>query len=1015
MFVPTSASWVHLIVWLLNVGAKLPAQALREVVELYTNWMMGTFGHGPFTPDLLAWLYAWLVELEEDRKPSGTPRTYCCSFGYREGRGLTDKLRTAFLMFSNKRPDLAADYLNRVRVYDHGRNVVSSIVKFRGTLAEAAPKELAALTLESLIPGRKEEEPELYGTRERDEPFEFLDHEFLPAAPAQGPFLELLIHAPNEGLTLIRKLVDHAIQFSVRGRDPGDNGFRISFDDGERFFSWTSTYRWSRGESGHYALGSGLMALEAWAHRRIEACEDFDAVLSDVLGPPSTSAAFVLIAVDLIISHWPKSRAAAVPFLGCPELVSLDRTRQAHDQVIVPDFFGLSALVKEPTGGATRESLKQRPSRGLPLERLVGIYSGFGPESLRAKLEQLLRSASQRLGPPEATSNFADPRFMAQHELNLINPQNWSERQIQRQDGTTETGQEYTSPAAEANHLIALNAGAASRFEAANVRNALLLAIDDPSRSSAGLAAHGVTWALGHASSPIDADDHEQEGFVSGEGIRAAALVAIRDGSDHLRHEHGVWAEQTLIDALSAPEDVAAPVRGGLRFNPVATAFAGIAELYRRDPTPARLRTLLEIAARESPAGAHGFFVAATNLAALDERIPKSIVRCAFAAAVKPLRQWDVSEEEAARRNALCATQTAKAVEEELAWLSGASTEPAWPRFEAEGMRPVRRRRRPGIRIAGPAPEPESAPKERAAPPETYVNEQAAALWVGALRPLLDVSKRPWLREFATAYADFSANLNGQGLDHDEELSRSPSEWNANYYPLLTRTLVGLSEAEIDELALKRIIGLPDEPFFDVTPEFLRAVDVIYFNDHSLETVAPRIRQRFIDRLKESSAWRRLLGTRSSSIESHLAPAIGTIFFNDYILRQTTTYLKPKAIERIGPFLPQLIDLLTSGPSYFAALLTMDLLEVSSEASLLPILVAGGQAWVGSYADDTGLWVEHGIGRRVCAWIDRVRQRAPEVLSADKPDRQDIDVILAALVRLGVPEARQLEAALAAL
>jgi hypothetical protein len=59
--------------------------------------------------------------------------------------------------------------------------------------------------------------------------------------------------------------------------------------------------------------------------------------------------------------------------------------------------------------------------------------------------------------------------------------------------------------------------------------------------------------------------------------------------------------------------------------------------------------------------------------------------------------------------------------------------------------------------------------------------------------------------------------------------------------------------------------------------------------------------------------------------------------------------------------------------------------------------------------------VEHGIGRRVCAWIDRVRQSASEALSTDKLERQDIDAILATLVRLGIPEARQLESALAAL
>jgi hypothetical protein len=383
---------------------------------------------------------------------------------------------------------------------------------------------------------------------------------------------------------------------------------------------------------------------------------------------------------------------------------------------------------------------------------------------------------------------------------------------------------------------------------------------------------------------------------------------------------------------------------------------------------------------------------------------------------VKPVRQWDVREEEATRRAALYATQTAKAVEEELAWLNGASTEPGWPKFEAEEMRSVRRRPRRGIRMGGPRPQSKNtALGQQAPPPETYVDEQAAALWIGALRPLLDVSKRPWLREFTTAYADFSANLNGQGLEPNEELSRIPSEWNANYYPLLARTLVGLSEAEIDDLALKRIIVLPDEPFFDVTPQFLRAVDAIYFNDHSLETAAPRVRKRFIDRLKESAGWRRLVGARSGSIEIHLGPAIGAIFFNDYVWTQTSTYLTPKAIERTGPFLPQLIDLLTSGPNYFAALVAMDLLEVSPQASLLPVLVAGGKAWIGSYADDSRFWVEHGIGRRVCAWIDRVRQSASEALSADKLERKEIDAILATLVRLGIPEARQLESALEAL
>lgn len=1012
MFVPSGVSWVHLLAWLLKLGSRVPAQALGDVAELYSNWMFGTFGHDPITPNLVPWLHAWLVELEDEGTLGAPARTYSGHFGYRENLGLAEKLRTAFLMFANKRPELAVEYLNRVRVFEHDRGVVSSIMKFRGTLAQAAPKELAALTAENLIAEGEENDP--YRRGDREGPFQYLDHEFLPAAPAQGPFLDLLTHAPDEGVALIRKLTDYAIQFRVRGRDPGEDGFRIPLDDGERFVPWTGSYRWSRGEGNDYAVASGLMALEAWAHQRVEGGDEFDAVLKDVLGPPGTSAAFLLIAVDLIISHWPMSQGAAVPFLACPELVSLDRTRQGHDQIELPDLFGPKSLEKEPVGSATRNSLKQRPSRRVPLERLVGFYGVFGPEKLRAKLEQLLQVASERLGVPEPGSNFADPRFMARHELNLVDPANWQEREVMREDGVVECGREYVPPQEEAEHLDALYTRSAAKLASTNVRAALLLAIDSPSRSSPELAAQGVAWAQEELRRPknndVDAEDDGGDEFVSGEGIRAAAFVALRDGNDELRTAYGDWAERFLLDALKAENDVAHRIRGGLKFNPVATAFAGLAELYCREPSSARLRTLLEIAARESPAGAHGFAATAAGLATVDERIPKAIIRCGFAACLKPIRQWDVSDEEAARRAAFHAEQTTKAVEDELAWLNESALEPAWPDFEPDGSRPRRRRRR-GIRINRSPRIPE--PDEVARAPESYVDDQAAALWIGAHWSIVDVSVRPWLRELVIAYADFSARLNGLGLGPDEELSRGPGEWNSRYYALLARTLIGLTEGEIDELAVTRITSLPDRSFFDITPEFLRAVDAIYFNDHLLEAEAPAIRQRFIDRLVVSSGWQWHVGRRSSSIEVHMGPAVGAIFFNEYVLGQTATYLKPKAMERLAPFLPALIDLLARAPSHFVALVTMDLLEASPGAPLLPLVVAGGKAWVASYGDDTSFWVELGIGRRLCALINQIRETSPGALVANRSERQAIDATLAVLVRLGVAEARVLEAALA--
>ena len=196
-------------------------------------------------------------------------------------------------------------------------------------------------------------------------------------------------------------------------------------------------------------------------------------------------------------------------------------------------------------------------------------------------------------------------------------------------------------------------------------------------------------------------------------------------------------------------------------------------------------------------------------------------------------------------------------------------------------------------------------------------------------------------------------------------------------------------------MALKRITRLPDEPFFDVMPQL------------------PGRRTSFTS---TTASWKPRLPTSAdaSSIASkllRLAPPCGnpvrfdrdpswTGHRNDLLQR-----LRPEANldlphaqgGRADQSLPTATHRPTDrGPSYFAALVTMDLLEVSLQPSLLSVLVAGGKAWVGSYADDTGLWVEHGIGRRVCSWIDRVRQSAPEALSSDKPERQNIDVILAA-------------------
>jgi hypothetical protein len=919
---------------------------------------------------------------------------------------LESDLRIGFLMFCNRTPALAAEYLRSLHKHRrrHRNAAARSILKFRGTLAQAAPAELAELTAAILIPERRREErhPGRYEIRE---PFDYSDHQFLPASPAQGPFLELLIHAPEQGLSLVRRLVDHAISFYTNGRSPDGDAIVIPYEDSDRGFPWVRSYTWSREGPGHYCVTSALMALEAWGHRRIEAGEPFDKVLADVLGPPGAPAAYLLVAVDLLLSHWAKSREAAVPFLGCPELLCLDRQRLVHDNLEFPDLFGLKALQKEPVGVASLDTLQKYPSRRRMFDDLIGLYGAFGPAPLRERLSELLRQAVARLGPPNDQSDLNDPTFMAVYALNLLDPRNWPEVSVVRDDGTQTAGRQYASPAAEREHSERLQQGARDRQMAANMQAAIGLTLDNPSRSSPAFAAEAVAWAQNIAPT-LEEDDTDAE-WIREEAVFSAAMIAIRDGDAELRSRHAVWAHSIFDQALQTKDDTAHRFRSGLRFNPIAIAFVGMIHSPRDAPTPNYVRSLLEVAARDNPAAAHGFGAAASTLAGIDERLPRAVLRCSFAAAIKPARHWEVPEEENAARADRHRQRVQAALNAELAWLAGERPEPEWPAFPAVSTSSRRRR------IILVPEQPEAAPTRRA-PPEEYTDHQAAALWLRAAAALADVTTRSWLREMVRAYVQWTAAANGAGLTQDEEIDNGPTEWNDAYYGLLAKCLPGLESQDIDTIALTPIISLPDEPFFDVVTGFLRSLDAVFFNEHALQAQdLVHIRSVFARRLIASNGWHHLAGSGSASVEVHIGPAIAAFFFNDHDQFQPTTcYLFPKAIDRLDPFLPLLKTLVESGPSFFTALITLNLLEVTPRPAHLPFIVMAAHVWLKSYPDSAPFWIDSGTGHRACTLIDVIWRTEPVLFNRAQTLRNDVDQLLSALVRIGVAEAARLEQAL---
>jgi hypothetical protein len=294
---------------------------------------------------------------------------------------------------------------------------------------------------------------------------------------------------------------------------------------------------------------------------------------------------------------------------------------------------------------------------------------------------------------------------------------------------------------------------------------------------------------------------------------------------------------------------------------------------------------------------------------------------------------------------------------------------------------------------------------------DEYADHQAAALWLANSKGLFEGENRRWLVDLVSAYAEWTAKANGAGLAAGEGLTGEPREWNDAYFDALANCLPAMALAEIDELVLDPICSLPDEPFLDVLATFIADVDRVFFNGQGLSVEeAVRIRSVLAERLVETGGWRSMVRRRSSSIEMHLGPAVGAVFFNRYGFTQPpAAYLLPKGVDRLGPFLPLLTRLAEDAPCPFVAIVTLNLLEVAPRTGHAPMLVAAAKSWIGAFPDNSEFWVDQHIGRRTCRLLDIVLVKSNALFGPHRMLRPVVNAILAALVRSGVPEAARLE------
>lgn len=639
---PTGQGWYYLASWLLSLGGTLPVKAMPEVTDFLVGWLsVGLIFPDPLSIKILTAFKAWLIEIERSNDTEDWRQRRSVFGGALEReqvKRIEEDMRTYLVLLANRAPQAAKDYLAFVQTRRRKTEVYSKLLKFDGTLAQAAPDQLAAITLDALV---KPPEDEHKNRNERwdNDAFTQFDHQFIPASPAQGPFFDLLTHAPAIGLKLIRDLIDKAIAFHTKGKPArNDDVLIVETETGERRFPWLNTYGWSRA-SHYFSITSALMALEAWAHARIEKGEPVATVIADVIGAPDAPAAYALVVVDILLSQWPKTVGAAVPYVACAELLCLDMSRPVHERMELPDFLGLDKLQKEPTSGPRLEALKSRVSRRVSLDRLLINYAnGADWSAERERATALLQEASARLGPIESDDNRSDPRLMAVHAINLLDPANYEDVELEATDGSKAIGRQYVPPEAEAKHFAPHHEKATARGDAANAAMAANVLVDNSDRSSPETAAALVAWA--------QADKGEDEAVEAlDQAVVGAALIAMRDGSADLRAAQRGWAEGVFAGVVESKGDhVGGRMRPGVAYNPLAMAFAGrVFSLIGEKPKRADLEKLLAMAAGE-PAAARGAQAAVAAMRETDDRLPRALLRVAFAGSIHTWHDWDAEE-----------------------------------------------------------------------------------------------------------------------------------------------------------------------------------------------------------------------------------------------------------------------------------------------------------------------------------------------------------------------------------
>jgi len=990
--IPSGPEWMRLIGWCLQRFDRLGPVVLSAAVDLFKSWLsLAALGEKIVSPILIERLADILVtNIRERDRPLPRHGEPLPEIKYAVTGDALETARLYLALGAPACPGAAKRYLKAVKDSKRPEETMSEILEFPGRLPSAAPAEFAAAFLRTLVVD-DDEDGFTTPARRRSYAMSRIDGVFALGRCGIGVFKDVLEADSAIGLSFIQNLVENACGST------DDQRFSALLLGESRTIYALYSYGWSRGRAPSTNLSKALMALEYWAHRRIDQGETLDVVVKSIAREGPISGALWLLIVDLVLSHSSVNGGALRDLLSSPESLALDAGRANLDSVdrMSGGRLGNSLQAGPKDDHTVEQDLANRKSRLIALHDVVSQVvirtSEEEVDALRAHLE----TGVERLGTwTEDTVDWASPRFMAAHALRLASRNNYEHVTELDAEGTKQTGWVYKWPAGQQKWLEDRSAKSTAEQITFNRSLAVRMAMDNETNAvNVNVADAEVILDETTSAEPDGSEASHDPNDPWLARVSAAAFLARFGSSDEVirRHEE---ISSIFTRTLRPHERPGFYPRDDIMFDVQAIAILGRLYLATVFGDEANVEQLL-MAVAEFPASAAPAFLRHGKAAEkLDNKLLISLSRIALVACRIPRRaHYDEDDAAYEKRRADLSTLLASRIQGERYWLNG-KEEPGWP---TPPLRPPRRPRRK-LTIGGKGDTVTPRPHAPARP-DFYYDEKTGTSWlkiVSRASPDDAHTSKALVRANRTWLLD--ANKPGGDDEDERDIERDWTRGVVEYAAVHARQW---SEDIRRELIFDVLKDFSDEAFIDAAATLIVQSDLQFIEgDEDDRSYLLTLRETVWPRLRETRHWRNHLWSSRDGMEIHLKELISAFYMRvSYGFGEGTSYTKGLSDRELIPFFPLLSNIAAEASSCpTIARLLLDVLEQIDASNAEPLIVDPAARWAADANER--FWGELGVGTRVCA----IALKA-ETLSS----REVWAVIVEAILESGVSTGEELK------